>query len=252
MSEYDSFETMLDTVCLDISKQVDDNFPLAISGGLDSTALILSFLKTKKPFIAVNVREDYSLPRKSQEYIFGQSMCEYLSNRLFFPLLSIPREKVIVYKTIAKYGFRQVVTGDGMDRCYSEYPEKPTWGLDVKSKHPLFEMFTRSFPEHFKMYRKTSYDERHLSDPTDKLLENIEEIEVIQVSRHPLFEKFFENYTENVKDLFFPKQLTRLYVDKHLGESFMKVARRVYRLNNPKFESFGTRLIRHLQGDIVE
>lgn len=253
MSKYNSFETMLDAACSDISKQVDDNFALAISGGLDSTALILSFLKTKKPFIAVNMTEDYSLSRKKQEMIFGQSMCEHLSNILFFPLLLIPRGKVVVYKTIAKYGFKQVVTGDGMDKCYREYPVRsPTWGLDVKAKHPLFEMFTRSFPEHFKIYRHTTYIERHSIDPTDKMLDGIKEIKIIQISRHPLFEKFFENYTENIRDLFFPKQLTRWYVNKHLGESFMKTAQRVYRLNRPKFESFGTRLIRHLQGDIVE
>lgn len=208
------FETMLDTVCLDISKQVDDNFAIAVSGGLDSTALVLSFLKTKKPFVAVNVTDYYSLPRKRQEMLFGQSMCEYLSNNFFFPLLSIPRGDMGIYKPFAKYGFNQIVTGEGMDRCYGVYPNDPTWGADVKSKHPLFEMFTRSFPSRFKTYRKTSYDDRHLSNHTDKWIDSIKEIKVIQVSRHPLFKNFFEGYVENVKDLFFPKQLTRLYVNK--------------------------------------
>lgn len=252
MNEYQKFKTMLDAVCKDIISKNKEPIVLANSGGLDSIALLISLAKNDKVFFSVHECGENGVPR--QEHLMGDFVSEYLTRKLEIPHIQLPysRKKLgKFYKIFPKFGFNTIITGDGMDRCYG-YFALSTFGMEVKAKYPLIDMFLKTIPTLIKVYRKNPYSQRIHDDLFIQEIAKECNCKIIQVSTHPMFVDFFSNcYQENVQQIVFPKLLTRRYVDEHLGRSFNSVVREVYRLNKKKMTPFAERLLNHLQGRII-
>lgn len=251
--EFESFKKMLDSVTEDIAKD-KKYIAVAHGGGVDSTAVLCSFTKTNIIPYALHVRSNEN---SSWEFKFGDCMVEHISKLTNTPLIVVPFEKfhdkVGFYDTFPVHGIHEVVTGEGMDRCYGQWDPNHmvTMGMDFRAHHPLFDMMFMTVPTRFRNYRAITYEDSIKNGIIGKERKNIIEISkqfglnVIMVSSHPIFEKFFAKYQENVRDIFFPKQPTFEYVKDFFGRSFNSIVREVYKRNRYKFDSFGCRLLKH-------
>lgn len=257
-----NFEKMLDIVCLDIMNKHNGKFVgLSLSGGMDSTAILLSLRKTGKKFIPVYVRAEKNFEKLNigWEQRFQDFMVEHITHIFNLPLVMLPVNRNDKYPShislFSEFGIKTIISGNGMDRCYGQFNEdrRASFGMEFRAFHPLIDMLLRTVPARIVSYRKTTYDERLDDDSVagreyNEIMDASRKfgVEFEVVSSHPMFIEFFKKYNENIKDIFFPKMLTHMYIKKNLGMSFNSLCKDVYKMNKPKMKAFPSRLLQHL------
>jgi len=246
------FNEMLDSVTKDIADNLESDFiMLGYSGGLDSTALLLSFMKTGKPIYCVHVN---SWKGSSDEAVFQDFVAYHICTMLQIPLMIIPFEAHPIYtihQAFPIHGIHEIVSGEGMDRAHQTldtYKTK-TMGMDFRCMHPILDSLLTTYPR-FKHYKKVSYKTRakDIRKTFDKFKRYRQEIglEIIMVAEHELYKQYSESYTQNVKDLFFPKSFIFNYIKRNIGKPFNKIAKETYLMNKNFLAPFGFRVLRHL------
>lgn len=246
---YQGFKTMMDSVGKDIVKHSKKPFALAYSGGIDSTAILLSLLNAKAKFYLVHERHE----NKEDGYgLYRERRASHMGRLFDLPVLCIPCSDDI-WGMFAELCIEVFVEGDGMDRCYFEYyrPDGSTkhfsFGEPFRAKHPLFDMFFGYAPGRFSSYGiPRTYAKGDKYDVHDRIEKELS-INCITYAYHPLFLEFFSNYKEDVKDIFFRKILTEKYVKDNMGMSFNSMVREVCRLNRSRFKPFGKRFFEYME-----
>ena len=226
----------------DLSKK--HKMALLYSGGVDSTALLLSLVKNNAKITVLHWRffdppTDYG--------VFCERMATHLTRRYNLPLLLIStgtQDSRVWYKTAADLGYHHLISGEGMDRIYLEYffedGSSRQWGHGevFRAYHPFIEMFGFYMPNRLITYGKPNThradDEEHEKDRANAHAAGIKQLYFY--SCHPLMIQLFQRYHEDVGDIFFRKRLTEMYVKKELGQSFSNLVREVYRLNHCRFQ----------------
>lgn len=218
---------------------------LLFSGGVDSTAMLLSLVRNHADITVIHWR--FFHPPTSYG-VFCERMASHLTRRYDLPLLVVStssQDSRVWYRSIARLGYTNVVSGEGMDRIYLEYfyedGSSRQWGHGevFRAHHPLIEMFGFYMPNRLVTFGKPNThradDEEHMKDREAARQGGIKGLYFY--SCHPLMIELFKRYKEDVGDIFFRKRLTEMYVKKHLGCSFNSLVREVYHLNRCRFES---------------
>jgi len=147
------------------------------------------------------------------------------------------------YEAIAKLGFKDLISGEGMDRMYVEYfyPDGSsrhwTYGEPFRAQHPLIDKVTSYIPNRIATYglKNTHHpdDADHQRDKKDAAHSGVS---LYFYSSHPLMVDIFKRYKEDVGDIFFRKRLTEFYVAERLGSSYNSLVREVCRLNRSRMD----------------
>lgn len=157
------------------------------------------------------------------------------------------------YRAISETGYRDLISGEGMDRMYLEYfyPDGSsrhwTFGEPFRAQHPWIDRFTSYVPNRLMVYGQTPKhhldDEDHLRDEEDA---GASGVSLYFYSSHPLMIELFKQYREDVGDIFFRKRLTEFYVKERLGVSYNSLVREVLWLNRSRMEPTMKRLFTYL------
>lgn len=243
--EFEKFEKTFDKVCLDI---MDKHSPtaLSMSGGVDSTAIALGLLKTKKPFYILHM--NHTKRPNSNQHKFEHMLVYEFSMKYGVPLLMIHCDHLIKPSFIFKeIGITTFITGDGMDRCYglmdcSTGEKEPTFGEDFHCKHPIIDKLFKTIPSRRKFYM-TPYAGIDMEHRDDMEIAKRLDMEIIKFIAHPLFVSFFEEYKHNVRDMVYPKLLTYKYVKNNLDMDYYKFCRMVMKKHYGSFTNPCSRII---------
>lgn len=248
--EYNKFKKMVDKVGQSIM-DAQENPALFFSGGVDSTAMALSFMKTNKPFYLVhmtNLMRNDTIRRNHK--ILENIICHEFSQRYNLPIIYYPT--VInrsPYAIAKKIGIGSFILGEGMDRAYGVCADKRepkhSMGEDYHAYFPLVDIFLKTFPTRIK-YFKTEYDvDGNVGKHDIELMEKYK-VEMIKFSKHPEWIKFFSNYEKSLRDVFFPKYYTYRYVEKNLGMKYYAFVKYVIRQHKKSFDPMFYRVIHQL------
>jgi len=259
-SEQVAFNDMMDSIGFDVADRKGE-VAVIFSGGIDCTACVCSLVNAGVSPLLIHMRHEPGVERWNE--VFQEDivyhMAEYLGlSVLFLPWVDHPVGEYNVgyeefYSVFTGLNLGTLVSGDGMDRCYYECYDKEgvhhacTFGEDVRCNHPMIEMFLKTIPTRLSLYRKSTYEDRLSSDLVASTLHSISP-KIFLFSDHPSFIDFFRSYTEDVRDIVFPKFLSICYVNTNLGISYYRLLRKVYRLNHLKYKRFSVRLLEHLIG----
>ena len=241
-ADYNQFKKAMDTIASEIP---NNKTALAYSGGVDSTAILLSLVDANAKFSVIHMRYDDA---KNSYGIFLERMVSHICRKFKTPALILPKDFEHFYELIADSGVKNLVDGEGMDRMYLELhyedgsPRQLSFGEPFRAYFPLVEMLFFYAPNRFASYGvPKSFHPGDKEDLEAKEIEKKLDIKIIKYSYHPEMLKFFKGYKEDVADIFFRKRFTEMYVKDKLGMSFNSLVREVYRLNHSRFKSFGKR-----------
>jgi hypothetical protein len=226
---------------------------LMYSGGVDSTAILLSLLHNQADITLVHIL--FFNPPTSYS-IFCEEMTNYFGKKHDLPTLFVPNppgEAKETYHAIATTGYTNLVSGEGMDRIYLEYfyPDGSsrhwTYGEPFRAQHPWMDRMTSYIPNRFATYGLPNThhadDEDHQRDKKDATYSGIT---LYFYSSHPLMIDLFKRYHEDVGDIFFRKRLTEFYVKERLGTSYNSLVRKICRDNKDRIEPTMKRLFDYM------
>lgn len=239
-TKFEEFVNIMDTIGNEIAVFSEKNdVCLLYSGGMDSTAMLLSLVNANAPITIAHLQDVHP---KTSYATFRECMAKEVSAKFNVPLwIEECRNEYDFYKIIKKR-FPYAIDGDGMDRMYFEYYTKAgktkhfSYGEPFRAFHPYLDMFFAFAPSRFSSYGVPrshkigdSWYNLGLKDAMEA------NITLIKYSYHPLMLEFFSRYREDVGDIFFRKDFTYRYTKNKLGKSYHKLVRDVCRKN--KLES---------------
>lgn len=254
--KYLEYEQMMNNVGETLASEINGDIYIAFSGGLDSAAILTSLLHTTRKIVLVHIQFKGNNGSTVWNKEWENCMTECLGGVFDVPVVFLPDNRYkykdevnAFYPIFSEYGIDEIVTGDGMDRCYGEACHS-TFGEDFRAFHPLFDMFFKTIPEQIKVYHKSDYRNALETDSVESKLGRVADkfnMKIYSFSAQPEYIQFFMSYVENVKDIVFPKQFTRTYVDKQLktitGKTYNQIAKKAFVLNKSSLKSFGSRII---------
>jgi hypothetical protein len=250
--DYQNFKKMMNCVGKDFVNKANGKIMyVAYSGGLDSTALLLALRNGGGKIRCVHGK----MYKNNEEWWgrrFQEDIARYVCEMLDIPLKILPytvyeNEVNWFYPTFSQLKIDHVFTGEGMEDCFHEMHGKngelfkPTFGEYIHAKYWLFDLLFKTIPTQIKTYRINTYDERNNQEFYKNVIKNFKILsdkygtKIIQFSEHPEFKEFFRNYTENVRDIFFPKLSTKLYVKEYLRVSYNRIVLKTMKKYGAKY-----------------
>jgi hypothetical protein len=244
---YQEFKDAMDRIGMEIAEASREHkYALLYSGGVDSTAILASLLKSKADIWLVHCRHG---KKAEYYYLLLEQFAMHMAMKYGLPLLflhdmndSFPNE----YKNWKDLGITYFVSGCGMDRmfqeCYYDYPEGVTPltyvpslevlpGRDVKvlpfSKGERFRMFhpfldvllgSKARVKSIRLPKIPMKDDWVSKWRTEEI-EN-HGLHVFTFDNHPLMMKVMDGYKPGVKDVFNRKGWTFRYVEDFFGKSY--------------------------------
>ena len=214
---------------------------LLLSGGIDSTYIMLSFVKNNVNFENIHFLNNYNIVGGTETYKFENFLSKELSDMYDIEIEFIEKlnpKKISMEKLILKITDKQpLVSGSGLDHCYGVFGRKADWdssfGEDFRSFHPFVDKFFKTIPNRIPIVRKGYVFSKGRTHSK----------KVIYIADQPEMFDCFKNYDTNVKDIVFQKKLTYDYVKNELGYSYYTLCRKVYRKHKSEFKPFFLRLI---------
>jgi hypothetical protein len=217
---------------------------LMYSGGVDSTAILLSLIYNKANITLVHIR--FFNPPTAYS-IFCEGMVKYFGEHYNLPMVMVENppggEAKETYQAIADTGFKDLISGEGMDRMYLEYfyPDGSsrhwTYGEPFRAQHPFIDKITSYVPNRIATY---GLPNTHRTDDADHQRDRADAshsgTSLYFYSSHPRMLDVFRRYKEDVGDIFFRKRLTEFYVKGRLSMSYNSLVRDVCRLNKSRME----------------
>jgi hypothetical protein len=217
---------------------------LMYSGGVDSTAILLSLMNANAKITLVHIL--FFNPPTSYS-IFCEGMTKHLANKYGLATVFVPNpplgEAKETYQAIADTGYQDLISGEGMDRIYLEYfyPDGSsrhwTYGEPFRAQHPWIDRITSYVPNRLAVYGLPNThhadDHDHIRDKKDAAHSGTN---LYFYSSHPLMIELFKRYKEDVGDIFFRKRLTEFYVKEKLGVNYNSLVKEVCRENKDRME----------------
>ena len=216
--KYEDFEKAMNDIATEFLYEYGNMIPVLYSGGLDSTAIVLSLVRNGGKPILVHMRGKPSMYERGKQLIMRN-----LAEKYDLPTVELCGSTKTSYEFLKSFrdmGFKVVISGDGMDRMYMNCYDKNnnslrfSFGERFRVTHPIMDIILNIIPRLKGVYGKKLPVVTDEYSFKDKLNSDLLGITVLKYSTHPLMAGLFIDYRADIRDIFLRKR----YTEKYVGE----------------------------------